>query len=286
MARQRSTRSVEGEAKGDAMSTATRTIEPSVTTPETPSAVITTEKLSKSFSNAGHQQHVLRNLDLRIEEGSFTVIMGPSGAGKSTLMYALSGMDRPTLGKVNFAGEEISKYSEDKLARFRRRNCGFMFQQIYLLDSLDLMDNVLAVGLLTSDRADTRTRANELFDQVGLSAADRRKFPAMLSGGEAARAALVRGLINQPKVFFADEPTGQLNSEFSGVVLDLLSSFNARGQTVVMVTHDIRSAAYGSRIMYLRDGKIQGELDLAALPRTDRATRADRTADFLAQMGW
>ena len=268
------------------MSIATQTVEPSTTTPEIRQAVITTEKLSKTFSNAGHQQHVLRNLDLHIEEGSFTVIMGPSGAGKSTLLYALSGMDRPTLGKVNFAGEDISQYSEDRLARFRRRNCGFMFQQIYLLDSLDLMDNVLAVGLLTGDRVATRTRANELFDQVGLSAADRRKLPAMLSGGEAARAALVRGLINRPKVFFADEPTGQLNSEFSGIVLDLLSNFNAGGKTVVMVTHDIRSAAYASRIMYLRDGKIQGELELAGLPRTDRDARADRVAQFLSQMGW
>lgn len=269
------------------MSTATLTdtTTPARALPEVTN-VITTDKLSKTFSNAGNQQHVLRNLDLAIEEGSFTVIMGPSGAGKSTLMYALSGMDRPTLGTVNFAGEDISKYSEDKLARFRRRNCGFMFQQIYLLDSLDLMDNVMAVGLLTSDRASVRARADELFDLVGLTKADRRKFPAMLSGGEAARAALVRGLINEPKVFFADEPTGQLNSEFSGIVLDLLSRVNAGGQTVVMVTHDIRSAAHGSRILYLRDGKIQGELDLADLPRAEVTRRADRTADFLAKMGW
>lgn len=268
------------------MSTATLTETTTPATPFAPAAVITTEKLSKTFSNAGNQQHVLRNLDLTIDEGSFTVIMGPSGAGKSTLMYALSGMDRPTLGTVHFAGVEISTFSEDKLARFRRHNCGFMFQQIYLLDSLDLMDNVMAVGLLTADRATVRDRANKLFDLVGLSEADRRKFPAMLSGGEAARAGLVRGLINEPKVFFADEPTGQLNSEFSGIVLQLLSDVHAAGQTVVMVTHDIRSAAHGSRILYLRDGKIQGELDLADLPTSDLAARADRTAGFLAQMGW
>lgn len=268
------------------MSTATAPVTALDTTPTRPAAVIRTEKLSKTFSNAGNQQHVLRNLDLTIDEGSFTVIMGPSGAGKSTLMYALSGMDRPTLGKVNFAGEDISKYSEDRLAKFRRHNCGFMFQQIYLLDSLDLMDNVMAVGLLTSDRTTIRERAHQLFDLVGLSEADRRKFPAMLSGGEAARAALVRGLINEPKVFFADEPTGQLNSEFSGIVLDLLSRVNGRGQTVVMVTHDIRSAAHGSRIIYLRDGKIQGELDLADLPTNELSARADRTAEFLARMGW
>ncbi len=248
-------------------------------------AIITTEKLSKTFSNAGVQQHVLKNLDLVIEEGSFTVIMGPSGAGKSTLLYALSGMDRPTLGSVTFDSQVISDYSEDRLARFRRTHCGFMFQQIYLLDSLSVMDNVMAVGLLTKSRNAVRERANELFDLVGLTATDRKKFPSMLSGGEAARAGLVRGLINDPTVFFADEPTGQLNSEFSRVVLDLLTTINAGGQTIVMVTHDVRSAANGSRILYLRDGTIQGELDLTGLDSADPA-RTERTATFLAEMGW
>ncbi|MDO5501526.1 MAG: ABC transporter ATP-binding protein [Propionibacteriaceae bacterium] len=225
-------------------------------------------------------------MDLEIERGSFTVIMGPSGAGKSTLLYALSGMDRPTLGSVTFAGQVISDYSEDRLAKFRRRHCGFMFQQIHLLDSLSVMDNVMAIGLLTKDRGAAARRAEELFDVVGLGAADRRKFPGMLSGGEAARVALVRGLISDPEVLFADEPTGQLNSEFSRIVLDLMAKVHARGQTVVMVTHDIRSAAHGSRILYLRDGSIQGELNLAELPLDDETARQAATAGFLAEMGW
>lgn len=245
-----------------------------------------TAKLSKTFSNAGTQQHVLKNLDLHIKAGSFTVIMGPSGAGKSTLLYALSGMDRPTLGQVTFDGETISGYSEDQLATFRRAHCGFMFQQIYLLDGLSVMDNVMAVGLLTRPRSEVKARADELFDVVGLTDSDRRKFPGMLSGGEAARVALVRGLINTPGVFFADEPTGQLNSEFSTLVLDLLGQVNQSGQTIVMVTHDVRSAACGSRILYLRDGTIQGELDLSEIPTTQTAQRQDATAGFLAQMGW
>ncbi len=263
-------------------------------------AIITTEKLSKTFSNAGVQQHVLKNLDLTVEEGSFTVIMGPSGSGKSTLLYALSGMDRPTLGTVTVAGEEISSRSEDALARFRRAHCGFMFQQIYLLDALSVMDNVMAVGLLTGRRAQVRARAQELFNLVGITPADQEKFPSMLSGGEAARVALVRGLINSPSVFFADEPTGQLNSEFSRVVLDLLQEVNATGQTIVMVTHDLRSAGRGSRVLYLRDGTIRGELDLGpahldatghthdAPGRADAAAAARHTqlVAFLADMGW
>lgn len=253
-----------------------------------PDAVITTEKLSKTFSLGGIQQHVLRNLDLQIERGSFTVIMGPSGAGKSTLLYALSGLDRPSLGVVHIDGTEISKLNEDALARLRRTHCGFVFQQVHLLDQLSIIDNLMAVGLLlTKDRKALRDRCTELLDLVGLNKAERDKFPSMLSGGEAQRAGIARALVNRPSVVFADEPTGQLNSEYSTMVLDLLGQVHAGGQTIVMVTHDLRSAARGSRIIYLRDGKIRGELDLGR--RTDPDGDEKRTtalSTFLAGMGW
>ncbi|GAA2182320.1 ABC transporter ATP-binding protein [Brooklawnia cerclae] len=254
--------------------------------PESSRRVISTHSLSKTFSHTGTQQNVLDRLDLDIREGDFTVIMGPSGAGKSTLLYALSGMDRPTLGTVEFDGTDISDYSEDRLARFRRSHCGFVFQQVYLLDAMSVMDNVMAVGLLVShDRGGVRRRAEELFEMVGLSQAQTRKSATMLSGGEAQRAAIVRGLINAPDVLFADEPTGQLNSETSTRVLDLLSQVNAAGQTIVMVTHDVRSAARGNRILYLRDGHVQGELDLG---RDDPgwSHRQQRLAGFLDELGW
>lgn len=258
---------------------------PHPTTQPAAAPVIVTDKLSKTFSNAGTQQHVLKNLDLAIARGSFTVIMGPSGAGKSTLLYALSGMDRPTLGRVTFDGIDISTHSEDRLARFRREHCGFVFQQIYLLDGMSALDNVMAVGLLTSrDRRAVRARAERLFELVRLSEADSRKFPSMLSGGEAQRVGIVRGLMNEPAVLFADEPTGQLNSEHGRLVLDLLTEVNRGGQTIVMVTHDLKSAVRGDRILYLRDGAITGELALdRAAPEADRAAR---TAAFLAELGW
>lgn len=112
--------------------------------------IIETKKLCKTFSNGGIQQHVLKNIDLTINEGDFTIIMGASGAGKSTLLYALSGMDRPTLGSIEFAGSEITKMSTDEMAIFRRGNCGFVFQQVYLVDSMSVMDNLMAAGLLLS----------------------------------------------------------------------------------------------------------------------------------------
>ena len=133
-------------------------------------ALIKTDKLSKSFSSGGIQQHVLKNLNLEIYEGDFTVIMGPSGAGKSTLLYALSGMDKPTGGSIKFFGQEIAGLSSDKLAIFRRKHCGFVFQQMFLLDNMSIIDNVLAAGLLISnDKKAIVNRAKELLTQVGLT---------------------------------------------------------------------------------------------------------------------
>jgi putative ABC transport system ATP-binding protein len=281
---------------------------------------LVTEKLCKSFSQGGLQQHVLKNLDLTIREGDFTVIMGASGAGKSTLLYLLSGMDRPSLGSVSFAGERLEHQNNDQLAVFRRRNCGFVFQQIYLMDNMSLMDNVMASGLLLSrNRRKVAERAVELFARVRLTQQDWCKFPAQLSGGEAQRGAIVRALINKPTVLFADEPTGALNSTAGDAVLDLLSELHRGGQTVVMVTHDLRSACRGNRVLYLRDGVICGEQLLGtfegegedaggggavrdnagepaaatakpatAAPTTATSANARRaTLDgFLAQMGW
>ena len=132
--------------------------------------LLKTDSLSKSFSSGGALQHVLRNIDLTLYRGDFTVIMGASGAGKSTLLYALSGMDTPTLGTITFGDEDISDLSQDGLAVFRRRHCGFVFQQIYLIDGMSIMDNVLAAGLLVSkDKKALAGRAKELFEAVGIS---------------------------------------------------------------------------------------------------------------------
>lgn len=173
--------------------------------------LLKTESLSKSFSSGGVLQHVLKNIDLQLYKGDFTVIMGASGAGKSTLLYALSGMDTPSLGRITFDGEVISDYSSDELAVFRRKSCGFVFQQIYLIDGMSVMDNVLAAGLLVNrDKKALVRRAEELFRAVDIPEAAWTKFPSQLSGGEAQRVGIVRGLINSPRILFADEPTGSV----------------------------------------------------------------------------
>ncbi len=248
--------------------------------------LLKTEKLCKTFSNGGQQQHVLKNIDLELYQGDFTVIMGASGAGKSTLLYALSGMDTPSLGNITFGDKVISDLSQDGLAVFRREHCGFVFQQIYLIDGMSVTDNVLSAGLLVNkDKKALVQKAKELFAAVDISEETQKKFPTQISGGEAQRVGIVRALINNPEILFADEPTGALNSKTGFDVLDTLTKFNEQGQSVVMVTHDMRSARRGNRILYLKDGVILGECNLGKYTHGDTARHEKLTA-FLKEMGW
>ena len=250
-------------------------------------SIIKTVKLCKTFSTGGKQLHVIKNLDLEIESGAFTVIMGSSGSGKTTLLYAISGMDKPTLGEVWFSGKNISNSTNDELAVFRRKNCGFVFQQIHLMENMSAMDNVLACGLLlTGNKKVLEERAAKLLNRVRLDSELWDKFPSQLSGGEAQRVGIVRALINEPALLFADEPTGALDSASGIAVLDVMNDLNEGGQSVVMVTHDLKIAARGSRVIYLRDGTISGELMLEPYTQDDRTQRIEKLQKFLDKMGW
>lgn len=249
--------------------------------------IIQTEKLCKTFSSGGIQQHVLKNLDISIVEGDFTVIMGSSGSGKSTLLYAISGMDKPTLGEIDFAGKQLAKLNNDQLAIFRRKHCGFVFQQIYLLDNMSALDNVLTSGLLVNkNKRKLSEKAKELFIQVGIDENSWSKFPTQLSGGEAQRVGIIRAIINDPKVLFADEPTGALNSATGDHVLDVFTNVNKNGQSIVLVTHDMKTALRGNRVLYLQDGVICGDLQLGTYNENENVERHEKLRDFLAEMGW
>ena len=253
---------------------------------ENKKAIIQTDKLCKSFSVGGVQHHIIKNMDLSIYEGDFTVSMGSSGAGKSTLLYALSGMDKASLGKVNFSEKNITKFNSDQLAIFRRRHCGFVFQQIHLIGTMSILDNILAAGLLTGqNKRKLAANAKELLQRVGIEKKLWYKFPNQLSGGEAQRVGIVRALINKPDMVFADEPTGALNSSSSTAVLDVLTEFNREGQSIVMVTHDMKSARRGNRIIYLKDGAICGECHLGPYETGD-SERHEKLRAFLGEMGW
>ena len=249
-------------------------------------AVIRTEKLHKSFLSGGVRHTIIDALDLEIYQKDFTVIMGASGAGKSTLLYALSGMDKASGGKILFCGRDITRFTSDQLAIFRRRHCGFVFQQIHLISSMSIMDNVLCAGMLTGQkRAELVDKAAEMFWMVGIDESLWQKFPNQLSGGEAQRCGIVRALINTPDVVFADEPTGALNSASSDAVLDVLTEVNRQGQSIVMVTHDMKSARRGSRILYLKDGNLIGECQLGPY-EGETSERTRKLGAFLEEMGW
>ena len=231
--------------------------------------------IRKTFANEGKQVHVLTNVDIDIYKGDFTVIMGASGSGKSTLLYALSGMDRATSGHIRYtakSGKEIdvAKDSEKKLTELRIRDFGFVFQQMHLISNLTLMVNVCVTGYLNKEVSaqDTRTRAKELLDRMDLSDCTDH-IPARVSGGQQQRCAIARAVINKPELLFADEPTGALNRKNTTEVLDLLSELSRDGQSIIMVTHDIKSAMRGDRILYLEDGNIIGDLKLTRYGEKD-----------------
>lgn len=248
--------------------------------------IIKTNKLCKSFSNGGILQHVLKNIDLEIYKGDFTVIMGASGAGKSTLLYSLSGMDKPTLGNIIFNDQDITKMNSDELALFRRTSSGFVFQSIYLIDSMSVLDNILCSGLLTNkNKKEVVEKAKNALKSVDIDETLWNKFPNQMSGGECQRVGIARALINNPSILFADEPTGALNSKTGKDVLDTLTKANENGQTIVMVTHDITSARRANRILYIKDGEIAGELNLGKYISNDQE-RHQKLNDFLVTMGW
>lgn len=248
--------------------------------------------LCKTYIVDGYSNNVLQNVNLKIAEGEFVSIMGPSGSGKSTLLYTISGMDDMTAGKVIFDGEDLSGMSAKELTKLRLIKMGFIFQQMYMMKKLCIMDNIVLPGYQAKlcSREEVNKNAEELMRRLGvIELADRQITE--VSGGQLQRACLARALINSPKVLFADEPTGALNSKASMEVLNELVKANEAGSTVLMVTHSEKVAASSDRIIYLMDGDIQGELDLgklsnAADTREELAKRERKLRNWLEEMGW
>lgn len=245
------------------------------------------KNVCKSFSQNGGNVQVLNHIDVDIYEGDFTVIMGASGAGKSTFLYTLSGMDSMTEGKVEYKGKEISSFDEKKMAKLRAEEFGFVFQQTHLVSNLTLFENVAITGFVKGMRntKEVRERAMKLLSKMHVEHAKDR-LPSQVSGGEAQRAAMARAMMNSPGLIFADEPTGALNRSNSEEVLHLLSQINEKGQSILMVTHDIRAAIRGNRILYLEDGKIFDELELQNYREDDIRARESRVNDWLVSLQW
>lgn len=249
--------------------------------------VLSAKKLCKSFAHNGGQIHILSHIDFDLYEGDFTVIMGASGSGKSTLLYALSGMDRATAGEVIYNGNDIVKMRENDLAKLRYTDFGFIFQQMHLVSNLTLFENVAVPGYLNKSKppAEVRKRTEKLLEQMSVSHI-KSHLPTQVSGGEQQRCAIARAVINSPRVLFADEPTGALNRKNTTDVLDLLTELNRDGQSVLMVTHDMRAALRADRILYIADGKIIGELTLPTYSQSDERSRETQVNAWLTSLEW
>ncbi|WP_433747492.1 ABC transporter ATP-binding protein [Paenibacillus amylolyticus] len=223
--------------------------------------IIRAQNLCKTYNSGSEQYHAIRNVDLDIYEGEFTVIMGNSGSGKSTLLYLLSGLDQITAGEVYFRDQQIDAYSEREMADFRTRRIGYIYQSINLVPDLSIKENIALPGYIAGNKKkDILSRAAELMNAMDIDG-QRDRLPSQTSGGQQQRAAIARALINSPDIIFADEPTGSLNMEHGTAVLDILTDIHRKGQSVVMVTHDIKAACRADRLIYILDGKIGGILE-------------------------
>ena len=228
--------------------------------PEPPAeAIVSIEKVTRRYGEGDTAVDALRGVSLEIERGKLTAVMGPSGSGKSTLMHILAGLDRPTDGRVVLDGVDITSMSDKKLTIFRRQKIGFVFQFFNLLPMLTAEENVVLPLDIAGEEVD-REWLDELLVTVGID--KRRKHrPSELSGGQQQRVAIARGLVSNPAVLFADEPTGNLDSTTSKDVLRVLrNAVDDLGQTTVMVTHDAGAASMADRILFIADGRIVQDL--------------------------
>jgi putative ABC transport system ATP-binding protein len=239
--------------------------------------VLQASDLVKEYASGRHVVRALDGVDLTLRKGEFIAIMGPSGSGKSTLLHLLGGLDRPTRGRIQLAGKEISHLPDTAATLTRRRNVGFVFQFFNLIPTLSAEENILLPVLIDGKRARAyQQRLDLILQRVGLS--DRRQHrPDQLSGGEQQRVALARALITEPSIILADEPTGNLDTRTSSTIMELLQAAAAEfQQAIVMVTHDPRSASYAHRVVFLRDGQVVEEKQL------DQAgSSAQRVKDIL-----
>ncbi|WP_313568359.1 ABC transporter ATP-binding protein [Acetoanaerobium noterae] len=222
--------------------------------------MIKVKNISKSYKDAV----VLNNVSLEINKGDFTAVMGPSGSGKSTLLYSISSMDNPDEGEVVFEGIDVYKLSESELSKFRLNKMGFVFQNSQMLKNLSIFDNIILPGMVAKRESIevVRARATELMSKMGIEDIKDRDIREV-SGGQLQRAAICRAMINSPEILFMDEPTGALNSEAASQVMEILKKLNQEGISIMLVTHDAKMASMAKNVIYIKDGKLAGEIELS-----------------------
>ncbi len=252
--------------------------------------ILEVKDLCKTYIVNKRQNNVLKNVSFSVMEGEMVAVMGPSGSGKSTLLYTVSGMDNMTAGESVFSGKSISALPENELSDLRLDRMGFIFQQMYMLKNLTVFDNILLPSL--SSKANTKSRqekiryGQDLMRKLGIIDIADNDINEV-SGGQLQRACICRSMINNPKMIFADEPTGALNRASSEEVMNELKKLNDEGTAIMLVTHDVKVAAKCTRVMYIVDGNIKGEYNLGKEEKeTSFRDRERMLSNWLMEMGW
>lgn len=251
--------------------------------------ILEVKDLCKTYIVNQRQNNVLKNISFTVSEGEMVAVMGPSGSGKSTLLYTVSGMDSMTAGEVSFAGKNIAKMEEKELAELRLAKMGFIFQQMYMLKNLTVLDNIILPAVQSKKSRESRKeiagRGQELMRKLGIIEIADNDINEV-SGGQLQRACICRSMINRPKMIFADEPTGALNRTSSDEVMEELAKLNREGTTVMLVTHDVKVAAKCSRVLYIVDGNIKGEYNLSTYTSSQLRERERALNNWLLELGW
>ena len=251
--------------------------------------ILEVKDLCKTYVIDKRQNNVLRNVSFNVEEGDMVAIMGPSGSGKSTLLYSVSGMDLATSGSVFFDGQDIMKLDKNALAKKRLDEMGFIFQQMYMMKNLTILDNILLPAIESKkskeSRAEKVARAEALMRKLSIIEVADHDINEV-SGGQLQRACICRSMINHPKLLFADEPTGALNRASSTEVMNELVRLNEEGTTIMMVTHDAKVASRCKRVFYILDGTIKGEYIAPVDESLSDMDRERRLNNWLLDFGW
>lgn len=254
------------------------------------SKILEVKNLCKTYIVNKRQNNVLKNVNFTVEDGEMIAVMGPSGSGKSTLLYSVSGMDKATAGEILFNGKDISKLNSKQLADLRLDEMGFIFQQMYMLKSLSVLDNIILPASQSVKNTMTKKEkveyGKELMRKLNIIDIADNDINEV-SGGQLQRACICRSMINKPKMIFADEPTGALNRASSDEVMDELAKINAEGTTIMLVTHDVKVAAKCTRVIYIVDGNIKGEYNLDRFTQgSDLRQRERNLNNWLMELGW
>ncbi len=253
-------------------------------------SILKVKDLCKTYIVNKRQNNVLRNVSFEVGKGEMVAVMGPSGSGKSTLLYTVSGMDTPTSGEVDFCGSDIAKMNAGELSKLRLDRMGFIFQQMYMLKNLTVLDNIILPAFQSKENTKSRKEkladGHRLMKKLGIAQIADNDINEV-SGGQLQRACICRSMINSPQMIFADEPTGALNRAASDEVMEELIKLNAEGTTVMLVTHDVLVAAKCKRVLYIVDGNIKGEYTLGEYDVAAGMRGRERVlAGWLMEMGW